>query len=57
MVKTHSSKDEEVKWERLEEAEKFIRSHARSLAKVFKIGCNKGERNEIRWHEVCILGL
>ena len=36
MVQTHTSKDKEVKWARLEEAQKLVRSHARSLAKIFK---------------------
>ena len=50
MVQTHTSKDKEVNWARLEEAQKLVRSHTRSLAKIFKIGTNRGERNQTRCH-------
>ena len=42
MVKSHTGKDREVKWQDLEEAEKLIRSYARSLGKILKIGEMKG---------------
>ena len=48
MVEAHTCKDKEVKWEELEEAPKTIRSHARSLGKIFKIGENEGDRNVSR---------
>ena len=51
MTATHTSKDEEVTWSRLEEAQKLVRSHTRSLARIFKLGSSKGERNEARCFE------
>ena len=50
MVRTHSNKDQKVEWQRLEEAQKQVRSHTRGLAKVFKVGANKGDRNQTRCH-------
>ena len=51
MVRSHTSKDQEVSWTQLEEAQKEIRSNARSLAKIFRIGANQGERNQNRCHD------
>ena len=51
MTATHTSKDEEVTWSRLEEAQKLVRSHTRSLARIFKLGSSKGETNEARCFE------
>ena len=48
MVETHTKKDQEVKWEELEKAQKEIRSHSRSLGKILGIGENEGERNVSR---------
>merc|ERR1711867_161661 len=45
LVKTHTDKDREVTWKELEEAQKAIRSHARSLGKICGLGLNEGERN------------
>ena len=45
LVKVHTDKDVEVKWEDLEESQKTIRSHARSIAKICGSGKNEGEGN------------
>ena len=49
MVRTHTGKDQVVDWQRLE-AQRQIRSHTRGMAKVFKVGSNKGERIQARCH-------
>ena len=51
MVRSHTAKDQEVSWTQLEEAQKEIRSNARSLAKIFNIGANQGDRNQSRCHD------
>ena len=50
LIQTHTVKDKELKWEDLEEAQKVIRSHARSMGKVLNIGENEGERKVMRCH-------
>ena len=51
IVRTHTSKDQEVSWSQIEKAQREIRSNARSLAKIFRLGENKGERNQSRCHD------
>ena len=51
MVRSHTSKDKMVSWDNLEEAQKQIRSNARALNKIFKIGINNGDRNQARCHD------
>ena len=50
LVEAHTSKDKEVKWEDLEEAQKVVRSHSRSLERIWNVGENEGERNVVRCH-------
>ena len=50
-VMTHTKNDEQVSWRELEEAQKLIRSYARSLGRIFSLGAREGERNEKRCHE------
>ena len=45
IIEKHTIKDREVQWSEIEEAQKAIRSHARSLGKILRIGENEGERN------------
>ena len=51
LVKTHTDKDKEVTWKQLEEAQKVIRSHSRSLGKICGLGQNEGDRNTDRCHQ------
>ena len=51
LVKVHTDKDIEVTWEDLETAQKEIRSHSRSLAKITGLGSNEGENNIDRCHQ------
>ena len=48
LVEEHTAKDKEVSWEELEEAQRIIRSHSRSVGKILNIGDNEGERNVTR---------
>ena len=50
LVESHTDKDKEVSWNDLENAQKVIRSHARSMGKILNIGENEGERNVARCH-------
>ena len=51
MVETHTRKDLEVTWRTLGLAQKLVRSQARSLAKIFRLGASRGERNQSRCHD------
>ena len=51
LVKTHTDKEKEVTWKDLEEAQKVIRSHSRSLGKICGLGQNEGDRNTDRCHQ------
>ena len=51
LVTSHTQKDQEVNWQDLEEAQKLIRSHARSLGKIFNLGTNEGDNNRERCHQ------
>ena len=51
LVRAHTGKDREVQWKDLEEAQKTIRSHSRSLSKICGLGKNEGERNMDRCHQ------
>merc|ERR1712240_951418 len=51
LVKVHTDKDIEVNWDQLEEAQKVIRSHSRSIAKITGLGVNEGENNIDRCHQ------
>ena len=50
LVAAHTEKDIKVGWEELEEAQKTIRSHSRSVANIFRLGSNEGETNVDRCH-------
>ena len=45
MVETHTKKDKEVSWRDLGISQKLVRSQARSLAKILRLGASRGERN------------
>ena len=51
LVRTHTDKDREVTWKDLEEAQKLIRSHSRSLGKICGLGTNEGDRNTDIYHQ------
>ena len=36
LVEVHTSKDKEVRWAEFEEAQKVVRSHSRSLGKIWR---------------------
>ena len=53
VTERHTTKDKIVDWNHLRESQKTITSHARALAKVFRIGAALGPRNQARCHNNC----
>ena len=51
MAIVHTKNDAKVGWKELGEAQKLLRSHGRSTAKIYGLGEKKGPRNMARCYQ------